>query len=208
MYRSVLLLNLQHPSARAALLNAHDMHRNLMKAFSGEEGSALRKDHEVLYAMLPSGRETVLYVTSADRPDWAAVKGVSLYEGREPLCIDGLREKFTPGTRLSFRLFASPCKRAPREGKLGHKVYLRLPEERLAWLERQAAKSGFALLGVTEEKQETVHAVRKGADVYYTGALFTGVLEVTDTDAFWQAYCSGIGPGRPYGLGMLMVKRA
>ena len=38
-----------------------------------------------------------------------------------------------------------------------------------------------------------------------SGILFSGVLRITDSDAFWQSYILGIGPGKAYGLGMLNV---
>ena len=35
--------------------------------------------------------------------------------------------------------------------------------------------------------------------------LFSGLLKITDADAFWKSYTCGIGPGKAYGLGMLTV---
>lgn len=35
----------------------------------------------------------------------------------------------------------------------------------------------------------------------------TGVLRVTDAEAFRRGYENGIGPEKAYGLGMLMLRR-
>ena len=207
MYRSLLTVDLKDPSFRQALGNAQDMHRNLMRAFTFTDTETPRAEESLLYTIMEDNNTPVLYVLSRNEPDWAKVRGVSLYQRRPPVCADALRDKFMPGTVLSFRLFASPTKKVAREGKLSARKYLELPEERRDWLLRHAQKGGFAVKQYTEEKTQEVTGFKKSGKVYHKGVVFSGILEITDRDAFWKAYCEGIGPGKAYGLGMLLVKK-
>lgn len=208
MYRSQLTLDLLHPSTQRALRDCHDMHRNLMRAFDDTQSSAPRAEQALLYTLMTVEQKPALYVLSNDLPDWSRVRGIELFRGAPPLCIDSLREKLTKGRTLRFQLFASPTKKAAREGKLSARVFLRSEQERSDWLVRQAEKSGFRVLHAEEKEQRQVSGVRQGAEIHYTGVVFSGVLEITDADAFWKAYCNGIGPGKAYGMGMLMLGRA
>lgn len=207
MYRSLLMIDRKDPSFRQALGNVQDMHRNLMRAFRFRDTKMPRAEESLLYALMEENGAPVLYVLSREEPEWENVKGVSLYPGSSPVCIDALRDRFTAGRLLSFRLFASPTKKVAREGRLSARKFLEQPDERRDWLLRQAEKAGFSVKQYAEENTREVTGFKKGGKIYHKGVVFTGILEITDPDAFWEAYCGGIGPGKAYGLGMLLVKR-
>ena len=205
MYRSRLKLDLLDPSVQRGLQNANEMHRDLMSAFGDLPDGSPRASVSLLYSLMEYNSRPVLYVISSSKPDWSGVKGVVPFE--EPRDVSALKDGFTKDSVFSFRLFASPVKKVQREGKNSAKVFLRDPAERRGWLERKAASSGFSILSVSEVSQTKVRGSKKGSQIYYTGVLFSGTLRITDADRFWNAYCKGIGPGKAYGLGMLMIGR-
>lgn len=203
MYRSKLMLDLLDPSVQRALRDANDMHRNLMRAFGDLPAGSARASESLLYSVMNYNGRPAVYVISSSKPDWAKVRGYTPLD--EPREISDLKNRFRSGEAYGFRLFASPTKKVAREGKLSARAYLRTEVERREWLERHAAAGGFKLISVREEAETKVKATKNGSQIIHTGVLFTGVLRVEDVEAFWKAYGSGIGPGKAYGLGMLMV---
>ena len=205
MYRSKLTLDLLDPSVQQALRNANDMHRNIMRAFDDTASDSPRAEQTVLYTLLDYMGKPAVYVISKALPDWSRVRGFIPVD--EPADVSGLREKMREDSVFGFRLFASPTKKIAREGRLSSRVYLKTAAERGQWLKRQAQKYGFELISFSENSETAVAGRKKDMQIRYTGVLFTGTLRITDADLFWKAYCEGIGPGKAYGLGMLMIKR-
>ena len=207
MYLSRLHLDQTHPSTQRALIDCHDMHRNLMRALPKEESSALRAEEHLLYRVVTIQGHPALFVTSQRMPDWSRVPGLHLWQDAPPIDIQALRPKLNEGKRLRFNLLASPFKKERREGKLSARVFLRTQEERRDWLLRKADEHGFQILQFEEQEQQHIHGKRQGTAIDYTAVVFEGVLEIVNADAFWSAYTGGIGPGKAYGLGMLMISR-
>jgi len=207
VYLSRLTLDLSHPSTQRALRDCNDMHRNLMRALPKRDSDALRAEESLLYRLLTVQGRPSLYVTSRSLPDWSLVAGVDLWQGTAPVSFDNLHEKLSLGQKLRFNLITSPTKKERRESKLSARVFLRDENERLDWLKNKADKHGFSILRVVEKEQRHIHGIRQGAQIDYTGIVFDGELAIMDIDAFWIAYTNGIGPGKAYGLGMLMIGR-
>ena len=170
-------------------------------AFTGSTNGLSRLDGIILLSIFAA---YTLYVISKSLPDWSQVRGFVPID--EPADITGLREKLNKDCAFGFRLFASPTKKVARDGKLSSRVFLKTADERDQWLHRQAQKSGFELISFSEVSETKVAGRKKDMSVNYTGVLFTGVLRIVDPDLLWKAYCQGIGPGKAYGLGMLMIR--
>ncbi len=207
MYRSQLMLDLSDRSTVYALKNCHDMHRNLMKAFADELPDNPRQSQSLLYTLMNVSGKPAIYVVSATKPDWSKVKGVQWFQGQEPRCIDAIKETLKEGQQYHFRLLASPTKKVAREGKLSARVFLRDVNERALWLHKKAERSGFQVSSMQEKNQEHIRGKKKEHDIHYTAVVFEGILSITDVEAFWTAYSQGIGSGKAYGMGMLMIKR-
>lgn len=50
-----------------------------------------------------------------------------------------------------------------------------------------------------------------GVSAHWTalsGVQYEGILEVTDTQKFFQTLCSGMGPAKGLGMGLLSIARA
>lgn len=205
LYRSLLKLDLLDPSVQRALHDVNDMHRNLMKAFDDLPSESPREKASLLYSLMDRGGRPCVYVFSALKPDWSKVRGFDPCD--EPREISALKDQFKVGNSYAFRLFASPTKKVSREGKLSARVFLRSVAERSEWLTRHATAGGFSLLSVTEQTESRISGSKNGSSIRYTGILFTGVLRIEDAEKFWKTYCGGLGPGKAYGLGMLLVRR-
>ena len=83
-------------------------------------------------------------------------------------------------------------------------------ENRLEWLIRKAEQNGFAILEVqefTDEKIKICHTNEKGGTMIMDSYRYSGTLTIKDISAFRRAVQEGIGPGKAYGLGMLLLKR-
>lgn len=207
MYRSQLMLDLSNPSVRRGLADCNDMHRNLMKAFdfSDRKGDTPRADIALQYRVLTVNGQPSIFVLSEAKPNWDKVHGIHLVN--DVLCIDRLKDVFKTNARFRFQVLASPTKKVKREGKLSARVFLRTREERENWLRNKAKRAGFSIISIEEGKQVFLCGRKQQSKICYTGVNFQGILSIDDEEAFWNAYKNGIGPGKAYGLGMLMIAR-
>ncbi len=191
------------------LRDAHDLHRNVMKMFPHTAEGSARKELGVLYRLYRTPKETRLYITSIYKPDLQMISpGFEMVD--QPKDLAPVSDGFAPGNTYRFDLLASPTKKMKSEGKNSKRVFLGAQQDRLEWLKRKALNAGFELVWVREEGQETVNAALRQAENAITcvGVQFCGVLRVTDSSAFRDAYASGIGSQKAYGMGMLLLAPA
>ena len=207
MYLSKIVLDIRHPSARQALRDINDMHRNLMAGFDMNTGGETpRADMQVLYRVFEQRDQIYLLVSSQEKPNASAL-AVRGFRTDDTMIrdISALRTVFMPGKTLRFELLASPCRKAGGEGN-SKRFFLETVEERLAWLRRKGEQGGFEVLQAEEQGGRVdICGHRGNSEVKNSAVLFSGVLKITDADAFWKSYTCGIGPGKAYGLGMLTV---
>ena len=207
MYLSKVVLDLRHPSVRQALRDVNDMHRNLMAGFSMNGGKDTpRADMQVLYRVFEQRERVYLLVSSTEKPNAEALAKRGFRTDDTMIRdVSALRGAFMAGRTLRFELLASPCRKVSGDGN-SRRFFLTEPEERAAWLQRKGETGGFEVLSVYESSNRIdLLGHRDGADVKNSAVLFSGVLKITDEDAFWMSYTQGIGPGKAYGLGMLNV---
>ena len=106
---------------------------------------------------------------------------------------------------------AWPSKKVGAEGaKNSRRRVLREESERLAWLARKAEQNGFVPINVREleaAQQLGRHDEKQGGRLYVDSYHYQGTLRITDAVKFRYAVRKGIGPGKAYGLGMLLLKR-
>ena len=136
-----------------------------------------------------------------------------------------------PGDRLAFSLRANPVVRrrvpsarrsvkhdvvmdALRSRAPGLRAAHRLATVRdrgIAWLGRQADRSGFAIHpgDVRVDGYDQRRIARKGSApaMSYSTLDFEGVLTVTDPTTLLPAIARGFGAAKAYGCGLLLVRR-
>lgn len=199
MYLSRLVLNPRNPAARRDLANPYELHATLYRAFT--EPRAAR----VLWR-LEHLRPPVVLVQSLEPPDFAAVEQV---EGDSPYFLEPPRtkpmailERLRPGQVLRFRLEANPT--VTRGGK---RHGLCRVEDQIAWLLRQAAKSGFEVVGAAVTRSERRSFAKRGQPerIVLQVARFDGHLRVLDPARLREAVARGLGHGKALGLGLLSL---
>lgn len=201
MVLTKLVLDPRHPAVRQDLHNCQDMHRSLMHIF-GEE----RHKAKVLYRVRLTDSGAAVYLFSDKEPAFPPLAGMFLAGSRD---MEPFFNSVSAGKRYSFDLLAAPCKKVAVEGvKNSRRRLLRTEEERLAWLRERGEKCGFSILWVREGGQERKwgsHAQAEGGSMVINAVHYCGTLKVEDPGAFRKACSSGIGPGKAYGLGMLLL---
>lgn len=203
MYLTKFKLDPRHPQARQGLVNAHDMHRNLLNLFD-----AKRQDNNVLFSVNRADDICDLYLQSDIQPTLDA-KRLDRYGMTMEYSVnqEGKCQAVKNGTEYSFLLDAMPCKAAVQNDicSRGKRQVLQDPESRLQWLDRKGEQYGFQLLSAREHAMERINVLRKGVSYFLPRYRYTGKLLVTDEARFLDALQKGIGPGKSYGLGLLLI---
>ncbi|MGE5578410.1 MAG: type I-E CRISPR-associated protein Cas6/Cse3/CasE [Bacillota bacterium] len=202
MYLSRLVLNLRHSFVRRDLANPYELHSTLYQAFAEPRSDRVLWRLEANRPVL----EPVVLVQSHGCPDWRLVETRDGYAGyflRPPETKPYmLPEWVTTGQVLRFRLEANPT--VTREGR---RHGLAGVEEQLDWLNYQATKSGFTVLGATVSKAEYRRFVKRksGREIVLLAVRYDGYLRVSDPSLFYGAIQKGLGHAKALGLGMLSI---
>lgn len=203
MILSKIEMPLSEPAVRSALRDAQRMHRLVSGLFQTP-----REDAQLLYRVRTQGAKVSLYLY-ADRPVDRSrlLPGMFLAGERE---LDDWLAAMQEGQLRGFELLTMPFRKvSDGTGRNSRRRVLRTQEERLAWLTRKAAQNGFTILTVQEaagEKTGANHPEGKGGCLYLDTYRYSGTLRIDDTERFREAVRCGLGPGKAYGLGMLLLR--
>jgi CRISPR system Cascade subunit CasE len=181
-----------------------------MKAFPNDGADNAREDFGVLYRLTEQEKALSLYVLSDAEPMWGNILQ-SGFVAKGCKDVSRLPDAFIKDRRFAFDLLTQPFKKESRKGANSKRVMLKTPQERQAWLERKAKDNGFCIEWIREDGKNAVsgrHDEEKGGAMFIGAVRYRGVLIVEDQDMFMRAFMRGIGPGKAYGLGMLMLARA
>lgn len=204
MYMTCVAIDRHNPSARQALADCCDMHKNIMRLYSSSENSVARCAGKILYRIVERQNEIMLYLTSTHLPDMRQTAWIKSHTVRQ--CdLQPLVNRFAPGQSFSFDLLTHPSKKEMRTGANSHRVFLRTARERADWLQRQGEKGGFRVVSLQEGAPFDLRGKRPTGNICLRAVRMMGRLEITDTARFAQAYQSGIGPEKAYGMGMLLL---
>lgn len=230
-YLSRLIIDLRQREVQRDIADCHRLHDRLMRAFPAAPSPDNAREHfGVLFRIEPLGMLPLarLLVQSNRLPDWSALPPAYLGiapDARGNPAVRSVSEEYsriTTGLQLRFRLRANPTKkisdRNPTEPAAAHgkRVELRREADQLAWLERKASAHGFQLVQVQCATETPVLDVRIGDAPKQFGrqgerrlsfgvAIFDGLLEVADRDAFQHALDHGIGSAKAFGFGLLSI---
>jgi CRISPR system Cascade subunit CasE len=205
MYLSKLVLNLKNRKVQQDLSNAHALHQSIMHSFPDEQREKARADWQILFRHEPDSAVVLVQSTAEAQPDWERLPPDYLTDcDCKPL--DAMLENLQVNQVLQFRLQANPSKRSKETGKT---IALTRKEDRLLWLERQAARSGFEILEIDTVPVPDIYGRKPkvSAPIKIISVLFQGVLRITEIELFRQALQQGIGRGRAYGCGLLSIAK-
>ena len=207
MILTELTIDWRNPSARHALLDCNDMHRNLMRAFDDVPFDQARKVLGVQYRLLPGVNGSVkVLVLSNTRGSWQALEKNG-YTWRREQNLDALLDAFIDGRVLSFDLFCVPSKKVKCVGKNSRRVCLVSQEDKMTWLNRKGEMGGFSLLQCWENGTFLASGRKKEKNIRFAYTRMIGNLSITDAAQFRKTYQNGIGPEKAYGMGMLLLGR-
>ena len=119
-------------------------------------------------------------------------------------------ESMKDGDFFCFQIATSPYKKESKDSsKNSRRRSLKTQDERLEWLARKAQQGGFQIITVDERLDEqltVLHQENKGGKMIMNSYCYTGRLQIIDVDTFRSTMRQGLGPGKAYGLGMLMLR--
>jgi CRISPR system Cascade subunit CasE len=217
IYLSRIVIDPRLPSGRRALADVGACHQAIMSAYPDGLGAGARSHLRVLWREdpeLPSG----LLVQSGIEPDaerlgcalGALDVGIKRIDQR-------LREALRPDSELTFRLLANVTRKIDTRStpggtrRHGRRVPLRREEDQLSWLERRMAMAGAGVVSVGGVPDVQVRGPvrltgrRAGVVLTFEGFDYVGRLVIRDAGRFLRALAEGIGPGKAYGFGLLLV---
>lgn len=201
MYLTKLLLDPQSPQARRDLASAYEMHRTLSRVFAADADTPPGRFLWRLESCRLDQPEAVVLVQSAEIGNWGVLERISGYvhslHGNKPVALDQLVQD---DRRYRFRLLANPT--VTRNGK---RYGLTDESEQLAWLHRQAERSGFVILGAERTRSERWTVRKAGQPITVQAAGFDGVLGASDAVQLRGALLTGIGHAKALGLGLLSL---
>ena len=195
--------------------SGHAGHHLMWSLFADDS----ERKRDFLWREMPGG---VFFVLSARLPE----DRHGLFDIAPPKAFD---PQLAKGDTLGFSLHANPVVRRGTGGRSKkHDVVMEalngierkargehratvVQASGLAWLERQAERSGFAVqqsqVRIDGYEQHRV-GKRDGVPMSFSTLDYEGLLTVVDPEAFVGAVARGLGSARAYGCGLLLIRRA
>ncbi|MFJ5090154.1 type I-E CRISPR-associated protein Cas6/Cse3/CasE [Streptomyces sp. NPDC088674] len=224
---SLLTLDARHPFTAKSLADAQDMHRTVMSGFPGwvDDGSAdARAQMNVLSTWSLNLKDARLHlvVQSGVPADWDRIPRAALAERPEVRTVDA---RYRAGDELVFRTVVNAVRsrKTPTDAPdaRGKRVSHTTPEHARNWFARRlqptgeppVAPDGVVRIGADADPgrltvrllpKATSNSVHRGLKLGRTEVK--GRLTVTDPAAFVAALTRGIGHGRAYSCGLLLVR--
>lgn len=200
MYLIRIDMDRSQRAIRNAVADCQKMHRLLMGLFDMP-----RQEARVVYRLKEQGMQIAVYLYSAvpvivER----LLPGMKLVGQRD---VSDWLDSMKNGRLLRFDLLVMPSKKIPGTGGNSRRRVLRSQEERTAWLKRKAEQNGFEICALAEQGNTSFYGVHPKDDgtMRWDSYHYTGLLKITDDNAFQHAVEGGIGPGKAYGMGMLLL---
>lgn len=189
-----------------ALSDSGKMHKLLLEEGFGKS----RVNAEMLYRIEENKTGYIVFVKSADKPN--LIDGLDVIAQKELADQDLLK-------RRSYNFFIELTPGVSDHGKFhyikGDKgdpdldPRYRRQKRRLEWVKSQFEKRGMHITSCCEgksmEKYFKHDRDRGGVNGHITSWKYSGSMEITDDAAFIKAYKQGIGVGKAYGNGMILL---
>jgi len=234
MYLSQIDLNPQSEQVHKDIADCHEMHKRLMSAFPRKKKTSqgAREQFNILYR-LDFNRQShslILHVQSSEKPKWDFPSGYLRERGgheNDPIKISEFqlnKEALHKNRLLKFNLRANPTKKIDTksvggEKRNGRRVPLIKQEDLVEWINRKANDSGFEIIDVfAYTKSDVIAKQTKGIKttqsdgqtivhkLTFQGVNFSGTLKITDPEKFMDAIKKGIGQGKSFGMGLLLLR--
>jgi len=163
--------------------------------------------------------ERVIFLSPNEpkRPDWCPEPGWRCRQVPDSF-FDHERHRFSlvANPTVTKRDEKKPIVRRPDgtvlKNRSSKREPIKNPTEQCNWLRRQAARRGFEIIGNIETiPVRSQHFAKKSAKDTKSHSIrlhrvrFEGFLRITDKDLFKREWLKGIGRGRAFGNGFLLI---
>lgn len=189
MYLSIYKIDRTNTEMARILLDAGEIHQLLLQGFQKS-----RKECGLLYMI----QDQLMYIKSDVKPP---VKFLYM----EQLCV---AETIPVQSGKEYGFVTEVL---PRHSEHGHKRPYKgdnARELRLAWVKRRMEQNGVTVLSVFEkEKKEKrfCHTDERGGSASITSFVYTGRIRIDNTENFLALCSKGLGEGKNYGNGMILL---
>ncbi|WP_330182222.1 type I-E CRISPR-associated protein Cas6/Cse3/CasE [Nocardia sp. NBC_01503] len=229
---SILELNARHPETQRALLDAQAMHRLVMKGFLGwvDDGSRdARAQMGVLHTSNVDlkNQQLTIVVQSKVPPDWSQVDKRQLLREPQILKVD---QNIDAGQQFRFRTVINPARMSSRHLPSDERTTPRQDRKRLAdttpaharqWFAERLQPQGDSAIGPrgvrrigadSDAAQLAVRMLPKLAHLQGKPGMrigraeVRGELTVTEPEVFVDVVSNGLGHGKAYGCGLILIK--
>lgn len=180
-------LNPVNPDVRKVLCSPEAIHAVVSAATSGSSRPLWRLDGDRLYIVSDQ--------LDTDRLEARLGKPVISTLDYRPFL-----DKLQNGETRRFALTATPV-----VSKDGKRTPLRTPTGMHQWAERKLAQAGARLDALDILDVHATRFNRQGRKLTFHTVEYTGVFTVTDRDKLTHAMLAGIGHGKAYGLGLMLL---
>lgn len=202
LHTAALVLNRAHSQVRRDRGRRADMHKTVMRLIGDNLGPEPRSQMNLMWNLDTSGEHDILVVQATTElrtenlPDRYATS-------IEPVPVSDLMDTITAGGHYSYLIAANPTAVVTDNG---HKYRVALYEDDAnTWWERRSAEAGLELVGpaqMTAHEPAKLHG--KGKALLHL-VEFTGTAVVTDPELVRHSVAVGLGRGKAYGAGLLLL---
>lgn len=205
MYLSKIILNPESYRVQKELSNPYQLHRTIMNAFPDNLKEIKRKGR-VLFKINKESKKPYpsVLIQSTLCPNWDFLIKDKQYLFKSPMFKQFNYPQFKKGSKYWFKLFCNPTKKID-----GNRIGMYKEEEQYNWLKQKAEIGGFNILhaNITRKEEITAKVNKKSKKMTFYGIQFDGVLQVFNPDTFQNALKCGIGSGKAFGFGFLIISK-
>lgn len=222
MYLTKLVVNSRSREFQRDHADIRQMHRTVMSGFPDfDTEEPARKAASVLWRLDPSGATFVLYVQSAQAPNFYQLPAGYLLQTPQSRSLAPVLDAVAAGRAFAFRLQANPTRSVlPADSgdskrTRGRVHAIREREEQVRWLQRRGERHGFEIAVVGNSQPDVMVTQRQmltgsqpgsgGRKIRVLPVRFDGHLMVKDPELFTAAVRDGVGRGKAYGCGMISL---
>lgn len=215
LYLTRISLDPKRTEVRSALRDVYQCHRLVMAGFPNIDERAARQELGVLWRS-ETNTTPFLLVQSLVPPQPGAWNALGLEVATKRI-DDALRAGLVVGRTLTFSLRANPTRKIDTKSgpdgsrRNGRRVPLRDEPRRVEWLVGHLAAVGGPvhtasdLPDVRVDGETTFRGHRGERTLTLECVDFLGRLIVRDPDQLLEAVRQGVGPGKAFGMGLLML---
>ncbi|MEV4409803.1 type I-E CRISPR-associated protein Cas6/Cse3/CasE [Actinoplanes sp. NPDC049598] len=205
------MLNTRQRDVHRDLDNANKMHQRVMSLLPDDLGDSARAQTNTLYRLESTHAGARLLVQTSsnmitfDRlPDAYAISTATVD-------LTPLLNRLTTSIPIRYAITTNPIKTVggrKETGLRGKRVPLTDLDDIYTWWQRRAAEAGLDILN-HPTAIDIEHSITGGrgnsaaAGIRHHAVTIEGTATITDPELTRQAIVTGIGRGKPYGLGLL-----